>query len=48
MADVSFLFVTIDANDAPRVAPFWAELLGTWRTMADPEGTESDIALVDE
>jgi predicted enzyme related to lactoylglutathione lyase len=29
MPDTSFLFVTIDANDAPRVAAFWAELLGT-------------------
>ena len=25
----SFMFVTIDANDAERVAGFWAELLGT-------------------
>jgi predicted enzyme related to lactoylglutathione lyase len=120
VADASFLYVTIDANDAPGVASFWAELLGTdvdsvldegrfiflkggdglpvlciqrvddpkvgktrihldlgvadleaatervialggtwdgqerrldpftWRTMADPEGTEFDVALVDE
>lgn len=118
MADPTVLFVTIDANDAPRVANFWAALLGvgvesmfddgrfiflerrdgvpvlciqrvpepkqgktrihldlgvddieaataqivelggswdgveraldpfTWRTCADPEGTEFDIALV--
>jgi predicted enzyme related to lactoylglutathione lyase len=25
----TFLFVTIDANDAPAVAAFWAKLLGT-------------------
>jgi predicted enzyme related to lactoylglutathione lyase len=29
MAETRFLFVTIDANDAPRVAAFWATLLGT-------------------
>lgn len=29
MSDASFLFVTIDANDAPRVAAFWAAILGT-------------------
>jgi predicted enzyme related to lactoylglutathione lyase len=29
MADASFLFVTIDANDAQRVAAFWSALLGT-------------------
>jgi predicted enzyme related to lactoylglutathione lyase len=28
-AAASFLFITIDANDASRVASFWAELLGT-------------------
>jgi predicted enzyme related to lactoylglutathione lyase len=120
MADASFLFVTIDANDAEKVAAFWSALLGTevdeafddgrfiflrgrddlpvlcvqrvpepkqgkarvhldlgvtdleaatrrvvelggawggeerrlepftWRTMTDPEGTEFDIALVEE
>lgn len=29
MSDTSFLFITIDANDAPRVATFWAGVLGT-------------------
>jgi predicted enzyme related to lactoylglutathione lyase len=29
MADTRFLFITIDANDAPAVAGFWAALLGT-------------------
>jgi predicted enzyme related to lactoylglutathione lyase len=29
VADASFLFVTIDANDPPKVAAFWAALLGT-------------------
>ena len=29
MADASFLFVTIDANDAAKVAAFWSALLGT-------------------
>ena len=120
MSDATFLFVTIDANDAPRIAAFWAALLGTeidaefdegrfiflkgrdglpivciqrvpepkhgktrihldlgvddlatatervvelggswdgverelvpftWRTLADPEGTEFDVALVAE
>ena len=57
--------MTIDANDAERVAGFWAAPLGTavdgtldwdgqertldpfvWRTWADPEGTEFDLALV--
>ena len=38
MADASFLFVTIDANDARAVAAFWSAMLGT----------ESDIALVSE
>jgi predicted enzyme related to lactoylglutathione lyase len=28
-AGASFLFVTIDANDLPKVAAFWAALLGT-------------------
>jgi hypothetical protein len=75
--EVTFLFVTIDANDAPSIAAFWAAVLGTrvavltvrrrgssssasprtvqerrlgstrWRTLADPEGTEFDIALED-
>ena len=29
MAEASFLFVTIDANDAEEVAAFWSALLGT-------------------
>jgi predicted enzyme related to lactoylglutathione lyase len=29
MADATFLFVTIDANDAPKIAAFWAAVLGT-------------------
>ena len=29
MVDASFLFITIDANDAQRVATFWAGVLGT-------------------
>jgi predicted enzyme related to lactoylglutathione lyase len=29
VADATFLFVTIDANDAPKVATFWAAVLGT-------------------
>ncbi|HYJ61457.1 MAG TPA: VOC family protein [Actinomycetota bacterium] len=29
MADPSFLFITIDATDAPAAATFWAALLGT-------------------
>jgi len=29
MNGASFLFVTIDANDAPKVAAFWAAVLGT-------------------
>jgi predicted enzyme related to lactoylglutathione lyase len=120
MAETTFLYVTIDANDAPAIASFWVEVLGTevddefddgrfiflkgrddlpvvciqrvsepkqgktrihvdlgvsdldvttrrvlelggswdgqerrldpftWRTLADPEGTEFDIALVAE
>jgi len=29
MADPAFLFITIDATDAPATAAFWAGLLGT-------------------
>lgn len=29
MSEATFLFVTIDANDAPTVAAFWAAVLGT-------------------
>jgi predicted enzyme related to lactoylglutathione lyase len=29
MSDATFLFVTIDANDAPTIASFWASVLGT-------------------
>jgi predicted enzyme related to lactoylglutathione lyase len=29
VAATRFLFITIDANDAPAVAAFWASLLGT-------------------
>ena len=36
MAETTFLYVTIDANDAPAIASFWPEVLGT----------EVDIALI--
>ena len=29
MTEATFLFVTIDANDAPSIAAFWAAVLGT-------------------
>jgi predicted enzyme related to lactoylglutathione lyase len=29
MGETTFLFVTIDANDAPRIAAFWCAVLGT-------------------
>jgi predicted enzyme related to lactoylglutathione lyase len=38
VAEATFLFVTIDANDAPAIAAFWAAVLGTRITETFDDG----------